>query len=464
MRLLELVSVGSNLIFLAILILRRIGNKRLTALSAAISVTIAFLQITLENYRWQMVPSYIVTLGLVLYALKNLFRSSHKPRDSFATGQHKFWAFGKFLLLGISCIITILPPLALPVFKFEAPTGSYAVGTVQYHWKDSARDRELNIQVWYPADHTEGKSHAPYSPDLSDLAKGLSQTYSIPRFLFDYIGLVQTPAYLNAPISHRKANYPVILFSHGFPGGRYTSTFQTTELASHGFIVISVEHTDGSLTTVFPGGKYIGVDPNLPHYADLTAWDQLVNNIWVKDTEFVIDKLEQINRDDPQNIFAGRLDLQRIGMLGHSFGGANAAQVMLEDPRIRAAINMDGTFFGTGDLSHGLPRPFLFMSSDPPITSDDLLANPSDSELAANGLTRDEYRLLQQIPIRKQEALQNGGQELIIPHADHLTFSDFYLIFPILSWMNGHFNNREAQRSINELTLSFFMKNLNYKE
>lgn len=464
MRLLELISVSYNLFFLAILILRRFGNTPLSVLSAAISLTIALLQIMLESYRWQMVPNYVITLGLVLYAIKILFRGSHTPRVTIASGKHKLRTFGRFLLVSISCLITLLPPLALPVFKFEAPTGSYAVGTVQYHWKDSTRDRGLNIQVWYPADHTNGKPHAPYSPDLSNLAKGLSKTYSIPRFLFDYIGLVQTPAYLNAPISQRKANYPVILFSHGFPGGRYTNTFQTIELASHGFIVVSVEHTNGSLTTVFPGGEYIGVDPNLPHYADLTGWDQLVSNIWVKDTEFVIDKLEQLNRHDRQSMFKGRLDLQRIGMLGHSFGGANAAQVMLVDPRIRAAINMDGTFFGMGDLSHGLPRPFLFMSSDPPIASDDLLVNPSEGVLAANGLTRDEYRLLQQIPIRKQQALQGGGQELVIPHADHLTFSDFYLIFPILSWMNGHFDNREVQHTINEQTLKFFMKNLNYKE
>ncbi|RUT28745.1 hypothetical protein EJP77_17280 [Paenibacillus zeisoli] len=464
MRLLELISVSCNLFFLAVMILRRFRNTSMSVLSAATSLIMALLQIMFESYRWQMVPNYILTIGLVLYAINILFRGNHTPKDNVATEKYKLRAIGKSVLLGISCLITLLPPLALPVFRFEAPTGSYAVGTIQYHWTDSSRNRELNIQVWYPADHTAGRPHASYSPDLNDLAEGLSKTYSIPKFLFDYIGLVQTPAYLKAPISARKTNYPVILFSHGFPGGRYTNTFQTTELASHGFIVVSVEHTNGSLTTVFPGGKYIGVDPNLPHYADLNAWDEIISRIWVKDTEFVIDKLEQLNRYDSQKMFGGKLDLQRIGMLGHSFGGANAAQTMLVDPRIRAAINMDGTFFGTGDLSHGLPRPFLLMSSDPPIKSSDLLSNPSDSVLAANGLTRDQYRLLQQIPVRKQQALRSGGQELVIPHADHLTFSDFYLIFPILSWINGHFDIRETQHTINEQTLSFFMKYLNYTE
>ncbi|USB34273.1 carboxylic ester hydrolase [Paenibacillus sp. YPG26] len=413
-----------------------------------------------------MVPNYVITLVLVMIALNKLFRGRH-PQSSesiIPVTSHKPRTFGKLLLLVLICLVTFLPPLALPVFHFETPTGSYAVGTTQYHWKDPSRNRGLNIQVWYPADHTEDAAHAPYSPDLGNLAEGLSQAYAIPEFLLDYIGLVHTPAYMNVPVAQRATSYPVILFSHGFPGGRYTNTFQTVDLASHGFIVVSVEHTDGSLTTVFPGGKYIGVDPNLPHYADLAAWDQLVSNIWVKDTQFVIDKLEQLNRENSQSMFRGRLDLQRIGMLGHSFGGANAAQVMLTDKRVQAAINMDGTFFGTGDLGRGLPRPFLFMSSDPPITSNDLLTNPSDSVLAANGLTRDEYKVLQQIPVRKQQALQNGGQELLIPHADHLTFSDFYLISPVLSWMNGRFDTREVQRSINEQTLNFFVKHLNYKE
>lgn len=462
MRLLELLSVSTNLFFLAMLFFRRNMNMPLSVICSTVSLIIVFMQIIFEGYRWQMVPDYIITLGLILYAVIRLVRGSHTSRNTAARGKNKLRILGKSLLLGLSCLITLVPPLALPVFRFEAPTGSYPVGTVQYHWNDTTRNRELNIQVWYPADHTDGKPHAPYSPDLSALAEGLSKTYSIPKFLFDYIGLVQTPAYLGTPISQRKTSYPVILFSHGFPGGRYTNTFQTTELASHGFIVVSVEHTNGSLTTVFPGGKYIGVDSNLPHYADLNAWDQIVSQVWVQDTEFVIDRLEQLNRNNQQNMFKGRLDLQRIGMLGHSFGGANAAQVMLVDPRIRAAINMDGTFFGTGDLSHGLPRPFLLMSSDPPIKSGNLLANPTNSALAANGLTRDEYRLLQQIPVRKQQALRNGGQELVIPHADHLSFSDFYLIFPILSWINGHFDNREVQRTINERTLTFFMKYLNY--
>jgi len=58
------------------------------------------------------------------------------------------------------------------------------------------------------------------------------------------------------------------------------------------------------------------------------------------------------------------MDLSQVGMFGSSLGGATAAQAMLEDRRIRAGVNMDGTFFGNV-VTAGLNRPFLLMGSDP---------------------------------------------------------------------------------------------------
>ncbi|WP_084653795.1 alpha/beta hydrolase family protein [Paenibacillus zanthoxyli] len=323
-------------------------------------------------------------------------------------------------------------------------------------------NRALNIQIWYPADRTEGFAAAPYAADLPVIAEALGRQYGIPKQLFSYFNLVKTYAYQEPPVSKTETAYPVVLFSHGFPGGRYTNTFQTVELASHGFIVVAVEHTLSSFTTVFPGGRYIGLSPNQPKPSDISAWDDMINSVWLKDIRLVLDRLEDLNRQDDKNLLTGALDLSRIGMLGHSFGGANAAQALLLDQRVKAAINMDGTFFGKGDLSRGLPRPFLLMSSDLPPQPADASAEPTDSQLAAAGLTRELFdKQLRQIPLRKQEAMRNGGKELIIPHATHLSFCDFYLWFPMMVWANGQTEDpHRTHRTINKATVAFFEENL----
>jgi predicted dienelactone hydrolase len=85
------------------------------------------------------------------------------------------------------------------------------------------------------------------------------------------------------------------------------------------------------------------------------------------DTELVLDRLKSL----PDRLTGG-MDLNRIGMFGHSAGGFTTANLMYADPRIKAGINMDGTLEYTvtpdgTDLSqvaqHGLDRPFLLMGS-----------------------------------------------------------------------------------------------------
>jgi predicted dienelactone hydrolase len=79
------------------------------------------------------------------------------------------------------------------------------------------------------------------------------------------------------------------------------------------------------------------------------------------DTRFVLDRLATINR---RGRFAGRLDLAHIGMVGHSLGGATAAEVMLVDERVDAALNLDG-LITPNVVRHGLDRPFMVINAPP---------------------------------------------------------------------------------------------------
>ena len=83
---------------------------------------------------------------------------------------------------------------------------------------------------------------------------------------------------------------------------------------------------------------------------------------------FVLNQIEKLNQSDKDNRFTGRMDTSRIGMFGHSYGGATVAQVLVEDSRVKATINMDGTLYGENVPKSRVGKPFLIMNAE---TSDD---------------------------------------------------------------------------------------------
>jgi predicted dienelactone hydrolase len=141
------------------------------------------------------------------------------------------------------------------------------------------------------------------------------------------------------------------------------------ELASHGYIVFSINHTYESMSTVFPDGRIILADARVfdasfrQEYGRLNLDDQL--SVWVADAIFVLDQLEELNAGNVSNSFTGRLDMKRVGVFGMSFGGAMSAEVCLKDSRCEAGANMDGSQFGYVDFSaQHLKTPFLFFYNE----------------------------------------------------------------------------------------------------
>jgi predicted dienelactone hydrolase len=88
-----------------------------------------------------------------------------------------------------------------------------------------------------------------------------------------------------------------------------------------------------------------------------------VMHAWVADVEFVLDRLQGLNAGDLGERFTGRLDLERVGVAGHSLGGATALQVCHEDARCKAGMDIDGMPFGSV-LREGVRQPFFFLMSD----------------------------------------------------------------------------------------------------
>ena len=359
---------------------------------------------------------------------------------------------------------------------FPTPTGPHPVGRTSYHLRDASRPeifseapddvREVMITVHYPADKASGAPRAAYAD--APLAAGIAEAYNSPTFV---VNALHSHALQKPPCQAQEGGYPVVIFSPGFgqPPLFYTATLE--ELASHGFIVVSVSHPYSNGVTVFPDGRVVrqneaGSQPEVSldesdKSQESTAPSQDdVGAVWVKDVRFVLDELARLNRDD--ELLAGRLNLSSVGIFGHSFGGATAARTVQIDERFRAGINMDGTDFSVTQ-GEGIGRPFMWMSAT--------LHEITDAELAQAGKTRawaDEAMRINQERTDSLLRKSADGSRALVRGAAHQTFtSDFTILRSTFPWSwaaagldVGTIPGRRAVSLVDALVVGFFQKHL----
>ena len=272
------------------------------------------------------------------------------------------------------------PAAAAPVVPtLPVPEGHYAVGRTTLHLVDvkrrdpfkPVRPRELMATVTYPARHAERYPRGAWfgRAVAQDLEARLSAPPTSPApGAVDLVGAV-AHARVHAPIAQppgwRARGWPVVLFSPGFGASRELNTAQIEDLASRGYVVVSIDHTYEAPVVEFPGGRVArqvpGIaseDPKVLRVVYKRAIDARV-----ADTRFVLDRLAALERgrrpDGSQRRspagLRGALDLSRVGMFGYSYGGYTAGEAMLYDRRIDAGINLDGTMAHGFDVSKQWP-------------------------------------------------------------------------------------------------------------
>ncbi|GGG14526.1 hypothetical protein GCM10010912_68730 [Paenibacillus albidus] len=343
------------------------------------------------------------------------------------------------------------------------PTGKYKVGSVSYHWKDTSRKelytedpddfRQLMVQLWYPAKKdTKGKKMT-YFADYNEL-KPLSTKI---KFWKEYLyNNKETHSIIRATIAEDQGTFPVILFSHGLGSNRFFSTFQFEELASHGFIVASVQHTFFSNSgTLFADGTKLLKNISIP--ADYQEAGLLIRDIWSKDSSFVLDQIIKLHDMDPEGIFVNKIDKSNVGIMGHSFGGANAAYVLYADNRFKAGINLDGFPYGAEPISQGLKQPFMWMHTE----RLSLLEHSKEyleQEIETAKRTGQSVERILSYPkeyrMRMNNILSNGGYDITIKNTNHNSFIDN------LNPSNVTDQIKQNHLLINKYTVAFFNKYL----
>ncbi|HXT23827.1 MAG TPA: alpha/beta fold hydrolase [Candidatus Eisenbacteria bacterium] len=234
------------------------------------------------------------------------------------------------------------------------PTGPFPIGTMIYEWVDSSRPeqatkksgefRQLVVQVWYPVATSE-KPTAPYVAKL-EAYRHVWEPKDV-----EVASRVLTHAYLgeNPLIS---GHFPVVLFSHGWQGTRTEYTSIAEDLASHGFAVFGIDHPYMGRIAL-PNGQV--TEPTEDHFQSPAD----ILNYYGQDVRFVIDRIIKLNAGDPNGTFVGKLQVSRIGVIGHSSGFGAASTACKIDRRIAACANVDGPV-SAEDL-RGLRQPLLWV-------------------------------------------------------------------------------------------------------
>ncbi|GGR25353.1 esterase [Streptomyces netropsis] len=308
--------------------------------------------------------------------------------------------------LAVTCLLGTTAPEAdareaagagRPHGDLPAPTGPYAVGTTARHlvddgrrdpWRPGSGHREVMVSFWYPAERGHGGRTARHMDERAAAHFGSATgagplNYGVPAGKADWAA-ARTHATVDAPVARGSGKHPVVLYSAGLGDPRTWNTGLVEDLASRGYVVVTVDHTYDSSEVALPGGRLAtSVLPELARKpgTDIGAVLRKAMKARVDDTRFVLDTLGNAKRRAslPPGL-SNAMDLRRVGMAGHSAGGFTAVQTMHDDRRIRAGIDMDGTleFPGPGGSGSelgtvardGLDRPFLLMGTESPDSGD----------------------------------------------------------------------------------------------
>lgn len=285
------------------------------------------------------------------------------------------------------------------VEELPKPIGKYHVGTKEFVFEDNTRKqvfhfekeedtRKIPIIVYYPCDNIRDKKTASYM--TKEEAKLISKNYMylVPKRLYK----VKTHLYKDAPITNDNVSFPVIIYSHGYGSFIQNNTILLTNLASMGYVVVSIGHPYQACVLRYLDGSLIQKHPDLmslmkqskedknelkllfqgrfetdQQILDLERkYNSYIDNdlhsyvqVWVEDTNFISSKLEQMNKGEIESILNGRLDFScGIGVMGHSYGGSTAGQSCLKEKRYSCGVNIDcGTFGEYGEQD--IKTPFM---------------------------------------------------------------------------------------------------------
>jgi len=297
--------------------------------------------------------------------------------------------------------------------SLPAPSGPNNVGTYNFFITDNARNdvfaptpesRRILMTLYYPTNSTY--ANFPHPDYMSPMVAAYYESMEgLPN---GTVKSITTNSYYGAPVKSR--NVKLILFSTGLGTSRYVYATLAEDLASHGYMVAALDATYDSPIVEFPDGK-VAVG-NVPENVTMDAVTKYYNER-VKDAVFTLKSLSTASLTSViPGVGEKGLKVEKVGMFGHSLGGATAAGAMAAEDRILGGVNLDGSLVGNV-TQNGLKKPFILFGRE------------------AHNRTNDEtWKGFWDSPSK------GWKRELSLKGAEHITFTDFAPLVEVLGLKN----------------------------
>ncbi len=241
------------------------------------------------------------------------------------------------------------------------PSGEYFIGTNIFEWTNkSVKDtsttlsntyRVIGVQIWYPAQNVNELQKSHYSP------------------LYREGDSTITNSFLNAEFAEKIEKVPVIIICPGRGMRKHDYTIISEDLASNGFVVVSIDMPHLGFVKYNNGlvvkpSKQFRLPPDMlaGPYEKVDSFYKNAANIGNSDVQFVIKQLKNLNKSSLY-AFQNRLDLDNIGIFGHSLGGRIAGQAIANNKQIKAYISMEGISPREVRMN-GIGRTMVYMMSE----------------------------------------------------------------------------------------------------
>ena len=404
---------------IGLLIYRMVTKNRQTKVTHIIrltSFTIFTLLLTTGVYWWGFRWMGLFILLAILAIFSGIYFIKKPRREKEYKGWHAILSCVTGCVLLVVCI---LPGILLPQFKPVASTGSYAVDTASVTFVDESRaesfsetgeNRKLTVQFWYPDNGSETDS------------------------------------------------YPLLVFSHGSFGYRGSNLSTFEDLASNGYVVCSIDHsyhaffashTDGSTTLVNTEFLNDAVSITNGEYDGQTTYQKTHEWLALRaaDMDFVLNEILNNTEGEVPEFVYSIINEEKIGLWGHSLGGATAAQLGRDRSDVDSVIVIDGTMLGE---ELGFEDGQAVLNPEPyPVPLLNLYNESHYEDAKEQG---EAYNNL--------SASAHGVEayDVMIHGSGHLNFTDLPLFSPALARMlgTGEADSRYCIETMNQIVLDFF--------
>jgi dienelactone hydrolase len=299
--------------------------------------------------------------------------------------------------------------------SFPRGTGPNPVGRIYLHLTDPNRHeiltdnlddlRQVPVVVWYPARPGTG-AKTGYFQDLGKISESLVASGQVSPFEAFQLRLIRTADRENAQLSDKTGKYPLVILS---PGNGINVEFYAglaDDLASNGFVVVGINHPYDVAEAQFADGSIAMFRQGPAEPKERQAW--VAQRVAVRAGDILFVKRELARQiGSGGSMLAGRLDMTRVGVMGHSLGGIAAAQACTKDSAIRSCVNLDGLQLG---------GPFS-TSADPEPPSQPFMM--ITKELKLSTAIMDLFR-----------HMDSGSYRVVVAGAAHASFTDAPVLLP----------------------------------